>query len=560
MPEHHKRNRAVHITALKRWHPPVADVHCLLAEQMDSSDIPDYRPDPDQSFPELSQHLSNEQRDFFKQVWIDFPTVTSTSPGRTQAAIHRSNTGTALPIRLRPYRIPQVWEEAFRVEIQKMKDAGYIEPSSAPWAAPMFPVPKKQPGEIRLVCDYRRLNVVTVPDPYYQPRVEETLERMATASFFTILDLARGFYQVPIAMEDRDKTTVVTPLGKFRFVVMPFGLRNAPATFQRLMDDLLGSCNSFTNVYIDDVAIFSIDWEDHTRHVRAVFDILKTAGLTIQPTKAQLGSKSCTFLGHEVGHGFISPQEAKTKAIREFQRPATKKDIRAFLGLAGYYRRFIYRFSSIAAPLTDLTRAAFPDLVQWTPDCETAFIALKESLCSDPVLRPPDYKRNFMLQTDASGRGIGAVLAQTDDSNLDHPIAYFSRKLMPRETRYSATEQEGLAVVAAYKHFLPYLLGHHFTVITDHRALAFLSDKDPQSGRLARWMDVLRQFSFTIQYRPGVVNGNADGLSRQAWPPNDQIPTTVHRLPLEGGGDVGIPQQVCRHKPAGPDSSDAKQN
>ena len=289
-----------------------------------------------------------------------------------------------------------------------MKDADYIEPSSAPWAAPMFPVPKKQPGEIRLVCDYRRLNVVTVPDPYYQPRVEETLERMATASFFTILDLARGFYQVPIAMEDRDKTTVVTPLGKFRFVVMPFGLRNAPATFQRLMDDLLGSCNSFTNVYIEDVAIFSTDWEDHTRHVHAVFDILKTVGLTIQPTKAQLGSNSCTFLGHEVGHGFISPQEAKTKAIREFQRPTTKKDIRAFLGLAGYYRRFINRFSSLAAPITDLTRAAFPDLVQWTPDCETAFIALKESLCSDPVLRPPDYKRNFMLQTDASGRGIGA--------------------------------------------------------------------------------------------------------------------------------------------------------
>lgn len=217
---------------------------------------------------------------------------------------------------------------------------------------------------------------------------------MATADFFTIFDLAQGFYQVPIPLADRDKTTVVTPFGKYRFTVMPFGLRNAPATFQRLMDNLLQDCKA---VFIDDVAIYSSNWVDHIRHIRLVLDKFQAEGLTIQPAKSQLGVKSCSFLGHNVGNGLISPQEAKTMAVRDFARPRTKADVRAFLGLAGYYRQFIPKFSCIAAPLSDLTKAALPDKIQWTDECQTTFDQLRNSLCNDPILCPPRYDREFLL-------------------------------------------------------------------------------------------------------------------------------------------------------------------
>ncbi len=327
-------------------------------------------------------------------------------------------------------------------------------------------------------------------------------------------------------------------------------LRNAPATFQRLMDNLLQDCKAFTFVFIDDVAIYSSNWVDHIRHIRLVLDKFQAEGLTIQPAKSQLGVKSCSFLGHNVGNGLISPQEAKTMAVRDFARPRTKADVRAFLGLAGYYRQFIPKFSCIAAPLSDLTKAALPDKIQWTDECQTAFDQLRNSLCNDPILCPPRYDREFLLQTDASSRGIGAVLAQIDDDGAEHPIAYYSRKFLPRESRYSATEQEGLAVVDACSHFLPYLLGYPFKVITDHRALAFLANKDSTNSRLARWMDILRQFTFTIQYRPGTSNSNADALSRQAWPASTILPPHLQDVSLQGGEDVGNSQQATQQQAA----------
>ena len=287
---------------------------------------------------------------------------------------------------------------------------GLIEQSTAPWAALMFAIPKKTPGSVRLV---------------------------------------------------------VTPFGKFRFKVMPFGLRNAPATFQRLMDCILGELNEFTNVYIDDISVFSANWDDHL--TRLVLTCLKEEGLMIQAAKSQLGMNTCKFLVHVVGKGGITPQQAKTRAVEEFRQPLNKSDVRAFLGLVGYYRKFIPAFSSTAAPLTDLTKKSYPDIVNWTPECEQSFTKLKQLLCNQPVLRAPDYNIPFTLQTDASKRGIGALLAQMDSAGTEHPIAYYSRKMFPRECRYSAIEQ-GLAVVEACKYFLPYLLGRSFTVVTDHRA------------------------------------------------------------------------------------------
>ena len=285
-PNRRKKIRTVHVTAMKVWLPPVYDIACLSVEHTEYPDLPDYHSDENHPFPEGQDHLSQEQLRFFQRLWDDFPTVTCAKPGRTQAAKHHIRVGNASPVHLRPYAIPHSRRDAFKKELQKLTEEGFIEPSYAHWAAPIFPVPKKIPGKIRLVCDYRRLNAVTTPDPYFQPRIEEALEKLAAASLYTILDLASGFYQVPIAPEDKDKTTVISPYGKFRFKVMPFGLRNAPATFQRMMDGLLINHNDYTFVCIDDVAVFSNSWDEHKYHLITVFDVLLNAGLTIQAAKA----------------------------------------------------------------------------------------------------------------------------------------------------------------------------------------------------------------------------------------------------------------------------------
>ena len=248
----------------------------------------------------------------------------------------------------------------------------------------------------------------------------------------------------------------------------------------------------------------------------------------MQLRKCSFGATSCEFLGHSIGDGKISPQEAKILAVSNFKRPRTKKDVRCFLELAGYYRRYIKNFSGLTVPLSNLTKTLRSDSVIWTDECQKAFDSLKVALTSRPTLTPPDYGKQFVLQTDTSDRGIGAVLSQGQDHN-EHPVAYFSRKLIPREQMYGSTDKEGLAVVDSCKHFLPYLVGRSFTIVTDHRALKFLSGKDPTSGRLARWFDALRDLNFEIKYHPGKQNENADALSRQAWDDD---------FNLEKGGEV----------------------
>ena len=247
----------MHVTVMKVWLPPVHDIACLSVVNPECPDLPDYTPDENHPFPEGQDHLSQEQMRFFKHLWYDFLMVTCAKPGRTPAATHHIKVGDASPVQLHLYAIPHSRRDAFKEELQKLMAAGFIKPSDALWAAPIFPVPKKTPGKIRLVCDYRHLNTITIPDLYFQPRIEEILEKLATAFFYMILDLASGFYEVPIAQDNKDKITIISPYGKFLFIVMPFGLRNAPATFQRMMDGLLLNHTDYISVYIDDVNVLA---------------------------------------------------------------------------------------------------------------------------------------------------------------------------------------------------------------------------------------------------------------------------------------------------------------
>lgn len=295
---------------------------------------------------------------------------------------------------------------------------------------------------------------------------------------------------------------------------MPFGLSGAPATFQRLMDCLLQGMEQFAAAYLDDVVVFSETWQQHCAQLRQLLCRLREHGLTAKPAKCQFGMAQCVYLGHVVGGGHVSPEASKLAAVEAFPTPTTKQQVRAFLGLTGYYRRFIRDYATLVAPLTDLTRKSAASRVTWTPQCQQSFEELKRLLCEAPVLHSPIISRPFLLRTDASDRGVGAVLAQCDDEHCEHPIAYFSRKLLPREERYSTVEKECLAICLAVKAFRVYLLGRPFVIQTDHRALPWLDRLKDTNSRLTRWSLALQQYTFRVEHRSGRSNTNADALSR----------------------------------------------
>ena len=312
--------------------------------------------------------------------------------------------------------------------------------------------------------DYRKLNKVTTPDPYPIPRVDDLLDGLGQAQYISKLDLTKGYCVDPAS---KHKTAFVTPLGKYQVTVMPFGLVGSPVVFQRMMNTILADILFFASAFIDDVALYSKTWEEHIQHLTTVFTRLREAKLTAKGRKCELGMRECFYLGHVVGCGQVRPEQAKVSAISSFLQPQTIKDVRSFLGLAGYYRRFIPDFASAAAPLSDLTRKDAPDRVLWSPACQDAFDKLKKDLSSNPVLTSPDFDQPFVIQTDASNVGIGAVLSQSDEKGQDRPIAYFSHKLLPRETKYATVEKECLAIVEEVRHFRVCVTGIPFTVQTD---------------------------------------------------------------------------------------------
>ena len=523
VPEARKKQRQIHVNSLKEWTQPktqVLEASLILPDEEEDIQQAEISVQPLEielgKMPNISEQLQPNQRKDIENLVKSFKDVLDATPGSTTLEYHSIKTPNAVPIHQHPRRIPQPWMAGVRKEVEELLKLDIIEPSDAPWASPIVTI-KKKDGTVRICVDYRKLNMATTDDPYPMPRIDTLLDNIGNAAFITTLDLSKGYYQVPVNTEDIDKTTFTSPLGKFRFKVMPFGLKNAPSTFQRLMDRILSGTHEYAAAYLDDIVVFSTTWNDHINHLTEIFNRLRTAGLTAKPSKCNFGMATCSYLGHVIGLGNIKPDEAKIHAIKNFIRPLTKKDVRSYLGLVGYYRKFIPNFASLSACLSDLTSKDQPQKVKWTQAHQDAFEHLKEFLIRKPIRKCPDYSKRFYLQTDASERGVGGVLSQKDEEGFDHPIAYFSRKLLPRETRYSATEKELLAIVNSLKHFDVYLLGQEFTIMTDHSALQFLNRMHNSNHRLTRWALSLQPYSFTVVHRAGVSNGNADGLSRQAW-------------------------------------------
>ena len=530
-------SKVLHCNLLKKWSTSNAKVHRVVTISEDESECETHGGlilANDGFIP------SKEEKARLDSVLRKHEKVLSDKPGRTDSAELFIRTGSQSPVRSHPYRIPPMWKDDVKAQIDKLLEWGIIRPSTSPWSSSIVTA-KKKDGGVRICVDYRAVNAVTDPDPYQMPLIDEILEMLATAKFISKIDLTKGFHQIPINPSDCQKTAFCTPWGKYEYCFMPFGLRNGPAVFQRLMDSLLHQDKQLSQVYIDDIVVFSASWEEHCTHLDTILSRLSAAGLTANIKKCQWGQQRCEFLGHIVGDGKVSPAELKVKAVRDFSMPKTKKAVRQFLGLTGYYRRFIPEYAEHSYFLTEAIRKSAPDNVVCNDAMLCEFQYLQSVLCSLPSLTLPVPTDKFLLQTDASGVGLGAVLSVVR-GGVELPVAFYSKKLLPRERRYSASELEGLAVVAAVNHFQPYLITHEFVIETDHRALTFLGTAQHQNGRLARWAMKLQPYSFSIRYRPGAMNTNADVLSRLYEDVSEEeeisLPCVSHQIEGGGGGDV----------------------
>ena len=358
-------------------------MHVYVSEVQDGEvddDVPVWKEDPtEQAQPMIGEQLSSRQKAEIAQLLEEFSDVFQEGPGLT---VHDVDTGSAHPVRLPPYRLPHAYREAVHKELKEMLADGLITLSKSAWSAPIVPV-KKKDGSL---MDYRRLNGVSRFDAYPMPRVDDDLVRQSTFPPLTLLE-AIGRYHWQRGHRRR-LFSPPGPFGLLQFTVMPFGLQGAPATFQRMVDRLIHSGS-----YIDDLVIYSETWEEHLQHVRAVFTRLREANLTAKAKKCDFGTAECTYLGHRVGGGVVRPEKSKLLAIQALEVPQTKKDVRTFLGITGYYHRFIPNYSSLATPLTDLTRKSAPNRVVWDAGCTQAYESLKKLLCEDPILHNPDFDK-----------------------------------------------------------------------------------------------------------------------------------------------------------------------
>lgn len=438
--------------------------------------------------------------------------------GRTDKAKHSIDTGEHRPVKQPPRRLPLHKKKEVAKEVKRLLDLGVIEPSVSPWAAPTVLVLKKD-LTWRLCLDYRRINLLTLRDSYPLPRIDDSLDALRGSSWFSTLDLCSGYYQVEMEESSKEKTAFATHEGLFQFKVMPFGLVNAPATFERLMEHVLSGLHWKTClIYLDDVICFASTFDEHLSRLECILDRFIEAGLKISPDKCHLFLRKAHFLGHVVSALGVATDPQKIQAVRDWPQPASVTEVRSFVGLASYYRKFIKGFANIARPLHKLTEKGREFL--WAGECEAAFQTLKEALITSPILGYPRDDTPYILDTDASGLGIGAVLSQVQERK-ERVLAYYSRSLSKAERQYCVTRKELLAVVAAVKHFHHFVYGQTTTVRTDHGALRWLLNFKNPEGQMARWIEILQTYPLSIQYRPGPQHRNADGLSRRPCDPCD---------------------------------------
>ena len=441
---------------------------------------------------------------FFKEMGSEL--------GCAKGVLHSIDTGDALPIKQRYYPVSPYIQNLINLEVDKMLNLGVIEPSKSPWSSPIVMV-KKSNNEYRFCIDFRKVNQVTKKDAYPLPYINSILDGLRDAKVLSSIDLKSAYHQIPLDSSSKEKTAFTVPgKGLFQFTRMPFGLHNAPATMQRLVDTVIGyDLEGSVFIYLDDIIIATKDFSTHLNVLEKVFSRLLTAGLTVNKEKCEFVKSELKFLGYVVDKHGLRTDPSKVESMVNYPIPKCVKDVRRFVGLISWYRRFVHNFASLVSPLSKLTRKNTKFV--WSSEAEVSFLKVKELLVSAPILARPDFSREFVLQCDASQVALSCVLTQNFDDG-EHVIAYASRALTTQESKYSSTEIECLAVLWGIQKYRCYVEGVRFKVITDHYSLLWIHKLQNPSGRLARWSLQLQSFDFEIIHRKGKSHVVPDALSR----------------------------------------------
>lgn len=477
-------------------------------------------------------HLKNNEKQLLKNVLMKFQDLFQPADEklpfttRIKAEIRTTDNN---PIYSKTYPYPQALKDEVERQITKLLNDGIIRPSKSPYNSPIWIVQKKMDAsnekKYRMVIDYRKLNSKTISDKYPIPDTSTVLANLGKSKYFSTLDLASGFHQVPMSEQDIEKTAFSINNGKYEFVRMPFGLKNAPGIFQRVMDDVLREhIGKICHVYIDDIIIFGDTLEEHLQNLETVFKTLKSANFRIQPDKSEFLKNDVEFLGFIVSKNGLKPNPKKIEAIQRYPQPKSLKELRMFLGLAGYYRRFIKDYAKLAKPLTNLLRGEDGHRriskhesknfkINFDDEQIQAFNVIRNILSSDDVLISPDFTKPFILTTDASDKALGAVLSQLTQDG-ERPISFISKSLSRTEENYATNEKELLAIVWSLNSFRNFIYGAKITIYTDHMPLTFAISPKNVNAKLKRWKAYIEEHDYTMFYKKGKSNVVADALSR----------------------------------------------
>lgn len=464
-------------------------------------------------------HLNVEERKQIEKLISEFPKLMYHEGDQltnTDTITHQIKLTTDSQIHAKLYRLPPQHEKEVERQIDEMEKQGIIRKSYSRYASPIVVVAKKLDNsgiqKYRICVDYRKINEITIDDKFPLPNIDGILDKLGRAQYFTTLDLAKGYHQIKMNPDDIHKTAFITPKGLYEYTRMPFGLKNAPATFQRLMNEILRDfINKICVVYLDDILIFSTSLPEHISSIRKIFQVLQKHNLKVQFDKCSFLKKETEFLGHVLTDEGMKPNPEKIKCIQEFPLPHTERQLRGFLGMTGYYRKFIEGYAKLACPMTRYLKKNAKINIK-DPEYISAFEKLKKNLIQHPILKFPNFDQSFELTTDASNYAIGAVLSQGKQ-----PVCYASRTLNDHERNYSTTDKEFLAIVWAVTYFRPYLWGRKFKIITDHLPIKYLNKKytgKEFSQRTQRWLLKLQEYQFDVEYLKGKENHVADFLSR----------------------------------------------
>lgn len=491
---------------------PVRNVSSKVHYYPEDQTLPDYLADLHQRSSSL---LTPEERDDFTKLLIKYQNTFSKSPddlGRTQLVEHHINTGQAAPIRQPTRRLPFGKRQMEKDEVQRMLKLGVIAPSNSSWSSPVVLVHKKNSPTPRFCVDYRKVNELTLKDAYQIPRVDECLDALSGSNWFGCVNLNSGFWQLGMDDQSKCKTAFSTSQGLYQFNVMPFGLANAPSSFERLMENVLRGLQwEECLLYLDDIIIPAATVPESLKRMENVFQRLQDAGLKLKPSKCIFFQKSVKFLGHIVSASGVQTNPEKTEAVQNWPRPKKQRHVRSFLGLCSYYRRFVVQYAEIARPLHKLCEKNV--VFEWNDECENSFNKLKKALVSPPILAYPQLGIQFILDTDASDKAVGAVLSQNQDDK-ERVIAYMSKSMNKHEQNYCVTRKELLAVICALRKFHSYLYGQTILLRTDNAAVSWMRTLKTPTGQVTRWLQELNTYDLEVIHRPGLKHRNADALSR----------------------------------------------